>query len=111
MPWYLWSLLWWLPSLLFLVDAARNRRELYWIYLLIALGPFGALAYLLYHYESITFPFPIARTLRQMGQRPVARRCPRCGEMSTALDTVVDGRQSHLMCPACASQLESLGRG
>lgn len=107
MPTYL---LWWLPSLLFLVDAAKHKRELYWIYLLIALGPFGALAYLLYHYESITFPFPIARTLRGLGKPAGPKRCPRCGEMSSNIQAVQDGRQSHFMCAACAAQLQSLGR-
>ncbi len=104
-PWLLW-----IPSILFLVDFARHKRDLYWVYILVALGPLGALAYLLYHYESITFPFPIARTFRSLGQRPVAKTCPRCGQTVMALESIVDGRQSHYMCAACAADLAELGR-
>ncbi len=104
-PW-----LFWLPSVLFLVDFAQHKRELYWAYILIALGPLGALAYLLYHYESITFPFPIARTVRQLTQRSVTKTCPRCGQTVKSLESVMDGRQYHTMCAACAADLSELGR-
>jgi hypothetical protein len=100
----------WIPSLLFLVDFARHKRELYWAYILIALGPMGALAYLLYHYETITFPFPIARTFRELGRKPAEKTCPRCLRRVSHLQSVVDGRQSHYMCDACACELDGLGR-
>lgn len=106
----MYRLIFWLPSLLFLIDWAQNKRALYWAYLLIALGPFGALAYLLYNYESITFPFPIARTLRELGRGRAPKTCPRCLTTVDRLEAVEDARQTHYMCPACAAQLESLRR-
>lgn len=99
--------MWWLfiPNLLLLVDWARHRRNVSWFFVLACFGPLGAAAYLAYHWESITFPFPVARTLRRLTRGQVSKRCHRCQQLSSRVEWVEDGRSRHLMCAACAVEL------
>ncbi|MGE0493340.1 MAG: hypothetical protein AB7S38_29300 [Vulcanimicrobiota bacterium] len=94
-------LLLWLLNVLLIIDWAQNKRPRFWLGVLIFFGPLGALAYVVYFYEDITFPIPLARTLRGLGQAPKLRACPRCGQ-ARELKAHQDGRQLHLMCDECA---------
>lgn len=95
-------LLLWLLNVLLIIDWAQNKRPRFWLGVLIFFGPLGALAYVVYFYEDITFPIPLARTLRGLGQPPRLRTCPRCGQ-ARELKAHQDGRQLHFMCDECAS--------
>lgn len=92
--WYLWLL-----NVLLVIDCAINKRNLTWFFIL-TLGPVGALAYLVYFFESITFPFPVARAWRAITQKKVLKPCPRCGVVSE-IKAHQDGRQLHYMCEVC----------
>jgi hypothetical protein len=63
------------------------------------------MAYLIYYWESITFPFPPASTLRRLTQGPVSKRCHRCQQLASRVEWVEDGRSRHLMCSACAVEV------
>lgn len=99
--------MWWLflPNLLLLVDWARHRRGVGWFFVLAGFGPLGAVAYTVYFWESITFPFPLARTFRSWNQGPVSKRCQRCQQLASRVEWVEDGRTRHLMCAACAVEV------
>lgn len=99
--------LWLLPNLLLLGDWARNRREVQWFFVLALFGPLGAAAYLMYFWESITFPFPLASTVRAWRGGRTAKRCHRCQQLSYHTRLIVDGRSTHLMCNLCAAEVEA----
>ena len=90
----------WLLNVVLVIDWAKNRRPAFWLFALLTLGPLGGLAYLIYYYEEINFPFPLARTLRKAFGKPVKRQCPRCGQHAE-LVSHLDGRQHHFMCQTC----------
>lgn len=93
----------WILNVVLLVDWAKNRRPAFWLFALILLGPLGGLAYTVYFYEEITFPFPIASTLRRLIGKQAVHRCPRCGR-TAPLIAHMDGRQQHFMCSRCVEQ-------
>ena len=99
-----------LPNLLLAVDCAINRRELTWFFILGFLGPIGAVAYLIYFWESITFPFPLAKALRGAAQSKTQKRCPHCNKWVDRLHAFQDGRQSRQICSICRDQLASAQR-
>ena len=90
----------WLINVLFIIDCALNRRQLYWFVILVCLGPLGALAYGIYFFNEITFPFPLGKTWRKLTGKKVVRACPRCGIVSE-IKAHQDGRQVHYMCQLC----------
>ena len=92
-----------LLNLVLIVDCAKNRRPVSWFFILLFGGPLGAIAYLIYFWESINFPIPLARTLREPGSGKTQKRCPRCG-LHKELKQHQDGRQLHFMCESCAQQ-------
>ncbi|MCA9797193.1 MAG: hypothetical protein KC910_35530, partial [Candidatus Eremiobacteraeota bacterium] len=94
-------LLLWLCNVLLIIDWAQNKRPGFWLWVLVFFGPLGAMAYVVYFYEDITFPIPLARTLRSLGRGPQLRACPRCGQ-ARELKAHQDGRQLHFMCDECA---------
>ena len=95
----LFYLLWFLNVVL-VIDWAKNRRPLPWLGALCLFGPLGAMAYRIYYWESINFPFPLAKTLRKLTGKKTLRECPRCGQVGE-LVSHQDGRQMHFMCEAC----------
>lgn len=99
----------WLINVLLVVDWAKNRREPFWLFVLILLGPIGAMAYIIYFYEDITFPFPLAQTYRRLTGTPVTRICRRCGKRVSQLVPVEQGRQTHHMCRSCGAEVRALG--
>lgn len=102
---YNWLVVGWVLSLALVIDCAKNRRDLTWFFILFL--PFGSLAYLVYFWESITFPFPVARTLRSLtGRRSQSKRCSRCHQLTPTLEPFEDGRTIHFLCSMCRSELE-----
>lgn len=93
------------PNLLLAVDCAIHRRELTWFFILGCLGPIGAVAYLIYFWESITFPFPLAKVFRAATQSKTQKRCPHCNKWVDQLHTFQDGRQGRQLCSICRDQL------
>jgi len=109
-PMYLHYAIFLLPNLLLAIDCAKNRRELTWFMILGLLGPLGAVAYLTYFWESITFPFPIAQVLRQATQAKTQKRCPHCNKWVDRLYDFQDGRQQRQLCSICRDQLSAAQR-
>jgi len=97
-------LIFFLPNLLLVIDCALHRRDLSWFFVLGLLGPLGAIAYLVYFRESITFPFPLARLLA--GPK-TQRKCPQCGRWANQLFPFTDGRQERTICSICRDHLAS----
>ncbi|MBT9581877.1 hypothetical protein IV102_00920 [bacterium] len=102
---YYW-LLWLLPTLLLVIDCAKNRRDPVWFFVLGFLGPLGAVAYTVYFWESITFPVPIAQLVRGAGKQ-TQKRCPHCGRWVDRLHSMTDGRAQRTICAICRDHLES----
>jgi hypothetical protein len=102
--------LFFLPNLLLAVDCALNRRELTWFFILGFLGPIGVVAYLIYFWESITFPFPLARAFRAAAQGKTQKRCPHCNKWVDRLYSFQDGRQGRQLCSICRDQLSAAQR-
>lgn len=90
----------WLLNIVLVIDWAKNRRPFPWLMALALFGPVGALAYLIYYYEEINFPFELAKTVRKLTGKKTLRPCPRCGAV-TELVSHQDGRQMHFMCETC----------
>ena len=90
----------WLLNVILIIDWARNRRPLFWLWALVAFGPIGAMAYIIYYYEQINFPIELATTIRKLTGKKVLRACPRCGTVAE-LKPHQDGRQLHFMCELC----------
>lgn len=100
-----WLVIGWVLSLALVIDCAKNRRDLLWFFILFL--PFGSIAYLVYFWESITFPFPVARTFRSLtGGRNQAKRCSRCQQLTPKLEPFEDGRSVHFLCSMCRAELE-----
>jgi ribosomal protein S27AE len=93
----------WLLNIILVIDWAKNKRPLPWLAALCLFGPLGALAYLIYFYESINFPIELAKTVRQLTGKKTLRACPRCGQVKE-LVSHQDGRQKHFMCQACVER-------
>ena len=94
---------------LMLIDCALNRRDLYWFFIIIILGPFGGPAYLLYNWNTVTFPFPVARTFANL-KRPGAagKTCSRCFRRVNRLEPFEDGRSVQYICRMCKAEMEIL---
>ncbi|MCA9779034.1 MAG: hypothetical protein KC800_20035 [Candidatus Eremiobacteraeota bacterium] len=90
----------WFLNIVLVIDWAKNKRPFPWLAALCLFGPLGALAYLIYYWESINFPFELAKTVRKLMGKKTFRECPRCGEVAE-LVAHQDGRQMHFMCEAC----------
>lgn len=90
----------WIINLILIVDWAKNRRPLYWLWFLIVFGPISAFAYIIYYYEEINFPIELAKTVRRLLGKKVVKECPRCGIVSE-IKAHQDGRQTHFMCQLC----------
>lgn len=100
--------MWWLifiPNLLLAVDCAIHRRDLTWFFLLGFLGPIGAISYLVYFWESITFPFAVSKLVKSITRTKSRRRCPHCGKWVDRLESYTDGRQERLLCEICRDHL------
>ena len=93
----------WLLNIVLVIDWAKNKRPLPWLAALCLFGPLGAMAYLIYYYESINFPIELAKTVRRMTGKKTVRACPRCGQVAE-LVSHQDGRQMHFMCRACVEK-------
>lgn len=95
--------LYWLFAILniiLIIDWAKNKRPIPWLFALVLLGPLGGMAYVIYYYEQINFPIKLAQTIRGLTQKPIAKPCPRCGVVAE-LKQHQDGRQMHFMCQQC----------
>lgn len=103
-------MLFFIPTVLFVVDCAKNRRDTVWFFILICLGPLGALAYAIYFWESITFPIPLAKTFRQATAGQKQRKCPHCGRWMDKLYDFEDGRARRLVCSICRDELSAARR-
>lgn len=99
-----------LPNLLLAIDCAINRRELTWFFILGFLGPIGVVAYLTYFWESITFPFPLARAFRSLTQSKTQKKCQHCNKWVDRLYAFQDARQSRQLCSICRDQLAAAQR-
>ena len=96
-------------TLLMLIDCAVNRRELYWFFVLIFLGPLGGLVYLIYYFQSVTFPFKVAQASQGLSiGGNVLKRCPRCFRAVNRLFQVEDGRTVRYICTMCKAEMEVL---
>lgn len=115
LPWmYLGPFVWvlYILTLLMIIDCAINRRDLYWFFLLVVLGPLGGVAYLIYHFEHVTFPFRVAQLKYTLsaGGGQTARRCQRCGSLSPHMVRFQDARSILVVCPGCSAELEASRR-
>ncbi|HEY3999982.1 MAG TPA: hypothetical protein VGO93_13995 [Candidatus Xenobia bacterium] len=97
-----------LLTVLMMIDCALNRRDLYWFVILVLLGPFGGLVYLIYHYRSVTFPVNFARLIDGLGQGRALKRCSRCFRSVDRLEPYEDGRSTIYICNMCKSEMEIL---
>lgn len=95
-----------LPSLLLVIDCALHRRDPVWFFILGFLGPLGAVGYTIYFWDSITFPVAIASVVRGAG-RQTQKKCAHCGRWADKLFPFTDGRQQRSLCSICRDQLEA----
>lgn len=98
-------------TVLMAIDCVANRREPFWLLVLVCLLPFwgvGGLVYAVYNYRSITFPFPVARMMDGMTFGRASKRCPRCFRSVSRLDPYEDGRATRYICPMCKAEMEIL---
>jgi len=94
-------------TILMVIDCAINRRELYWFFILVFLGPLGGIAYLIYHYQYVTFPFRVAQlNFASGGGGSGIRRCPRCFRQVDRLVDYEDGRRVLHLCPMCVAEMD-----
>jgi len=97
-----------LLTLLMIIDCAINRRDLYWFFILVILGPLGGLVYLIYHFQSVTFPFKMSGGFSLGFGGGALKRCPRCFRAVNRLLPYEDGRTVRYICTMCKSEMELL---
>jgi len=104
---FIWAL--YILTLLMIIDCAVNRRDLYWFFIIIILGPMGGVVYLIYNFNQVTFPIPMSQ-LRALTQGNVAKRCPRCARTVLRLEPYQDARSTLYICGACCVELDQVRR-
>lgn len=92
-------------TVLMVIDCALNRRDLYWFFILIFLGPLGGIAYLVYHWQYVTFPFRVAQIGARGGYSTI-RRCPRCHRPAPQLFPYEDARRTLMLCQMCVAEMD-----
>lgn len=97
-------------TILMMIDCAIHRRDIYWFFILLVLGPLGGVIYAIYYFDQVTFPFRLS-TLRgatsKLGPapRPSGRRCPRCQQPAAVLKQFEDGRGLIYLCNTCWDEM------